>query len=309
MQLSLRTKIVVLFAVLLSFFCTDYSFSQESNQGTVSDFDVETELSADDVTEKILRMAREPKEEYNYVEPEYDVVSGLYWAMDVFDVETDIDKVENYLMLHECDIYNSYKNDEFEWQKVLKATARKIEQDKKDYPVRISFARKIDIGEYDINLEAFEVLDKDLREGYRLYQVTNISELKSRNICGNNFLASHSYPFGLSVTLTRPLLLEYVPVNPDRAQDFIGRTIYEHKEQLRWADDIKIRKTYSREMYLNMRVRILRFKEFMQSIDKISYSGNYFAMLEGFEIYEDPEMTRLLFTTKQEMPDTKTGNR
>ncbi len=252
----------------------------------------ETNLTKEKVREMALEYAKESLYDVTYYEPTIQNLSKLYWALGMYDLG-DVGALDYYLMINECQIYNDYYHDDFEWKKILNITKDYIGNNRKMFPRRFAFIKEINLGRYNFNTEAFYVVNNDLRKGTRRHEMRLSSTLDE--ICGFRG-AIPGYPRNINLTLSRPFRLQYVPVSPDKAQDFIVRTRYSHREDVADNDQKANIANYERTAYVRIRVRVLKFLEFERS--SLGHKvASVFAVLEGYDVFEDKEGERIIFTT------------
>lgn len=231
-----------------------------------------------------------------YLPPTMENLSKMYWALGMFDLEKDDVAVDNYIMINECQIYQSYFTDDFEWQNIRDATRRYIARNVSDFPKRFEFIQQIELGRYSEDTQTFEVLTEQVTKGSRVFygdvnpRNTSICEKKG-NVEG--------YPRNVIVSLSRPIHYPRIPVNSDLARDYIARTKMNNEEDYRDLPEhlrytVK-RAAYQRAAFLVIKVRIIKFIE-MRRVREGDFPV-FFSALEGVEIYEDPKKKRLLYSS------------
>lgn len=252
------------------------------------------DLSAEDIRKMAEQYARENAEAIEYVEPNYENVSKLYWALGVFDPVHDTRAVNGYLKINECEIYSEYFNDDFEWNKIFSATTEFLKSNRKNFPRRFQFTRMIELGRYDFDKDAFLVGDPDLVTGSRQYDM-NLTHPADK-VCGTPG-SVENYPRDIVVVLSRPFKLAYLPATEDIAQDFVARTTHQNFEDNMDLNKNYQRSAYSRVAFLNVRVRIIKHMGLVYT-SAGRQAAKVFGILEGYDVWEDPKGKRVLFSTR-----------
>jgi hypothetical protein len=252
----------------------------------------ERNLTKEDIRKMALEYAKESLDGSSYSEPTIENLSKLYWALDMHELD-DYGAIDFYLMINECQIYTDYYHDDFEWKRIIEATRDYIKENRATFPRRFSFMRQVELGRYNFRTESFYVMSDDLRKGTRRHEMRLSSTLDE--VCGFRGMIP-GYPRNLNVTLNRPFRLQYIPVPPEKAQDFVVRTRYQNREETSSHDTAIAMANYERAVFVRIRVRVLKFLEFSRN----SFGqpvASVFAVLEGYDVFEDPDGDRILFTT------------
>jgi hypothetical protein len=227
--------------------------------------------------------------EYEYAEPSVANFSKLYWALSKLDINSDL-HIDNYMRINECDLYKDYFSNEFEWEGIRASARELIEQKQKSFPIRFEFMQPLRLGEYDLESETFDIMDK--------YEIDNIRrfEFYAKDInyefCGT---AKHldGYPKALIVQLSRPFKLDKVKVDKENAEKYI-----EDKLQIFRGLPAKLQNKENlydtRTAYIFMKTKVFSYESEEKNQINV-YLANVFGALEGFEIYADKEKTHLLY--------------
>lgn len=227
--------------------------------------------------------------QYVYRDMSLEVLSKLYWALDAVSLENDT-HVDNYLLINECDIYQEFRNNEFEWQNIRAATRQSLRQKKDDFARRVEVVQPLFLKDYDIENQTFAIRDEYIPQHARRYEVLTDAY---RNVICNHEGDIEGYPKGLIVELTRPFKFENVPVEPKVAEEYIEMKLAAFNELF---DHLQTRQRFleSRDAYMVMKMRIFEFKETIRT--QAGYNLNVvFAVLEGLEVYGDPDKRMLLY--------------
>ncbi len=297
-----RKLLIFLTLVVIAFFAaaaTQHAYAGEASiktrpndKRTYSETSDEEPLTKEEIRKMALKYARESLEDVTYHSPTIQNLSRLYWALGIHDYD-DFDAINNFLLINECAIYNEYYHDDFEWRKIVEATRDHLKASKSEFPVRFYFTREIELGRYNFKTEAFYVVTEDLRHGSRRHEMEMYSVLEE--VCGFRGLIP-GYPRNVNVILSRPFRLQYVPVSEDMAQDFVVRTRYKNRSETQDLPPEAAIVNYERKVYLRIRVRFIKFLEFERKASGYP-AASLFAVLEGYDVFEDKEGKKILFTT------------
>jgi hypothetical protein len=257
--------------------------------------EVVEDLSKEEIQKMAMEFAKENLEKVSYMEPKIQNLSKLYWSLGMFNLE-DPAAINNYLMINECQIYNDFYHNDFEWRKISEETRRYIKKNRPSFPRRFYFTRYIELGRYNFDTEAFFVVSDEVREGSRRYEMRYATTL--HEVCGYSG-AIPGYPKNMNITLSRPFRMKYVPVPKGRAQDYIIRTRYNYENKTQHVNDkisARRRDLYSRPAYIRFRLRVMKFLEYEHNALGRDVAS-VFAILEGYDVCEDTKCENILFTT------------
>lgn len=262
----------------------------------------ENEITKENVRHAIMRYADEPLKPVAYLSPNVENLSKAYWATGVFNI-ADQHSIDSYLLVNECQIFNTYSRDDFEWEKITETTREYLKENAHKFNKRIFFIREIELGKYNFDAEAFRVLNEDLHTPSSRINVDikNINE-----ICGRRGTLI-GYTPSINIDIGIPFEIEYLPVSPEAAKDFINRTNIEQLTSYGFNYNPAKESAYSRKVYLRMRVRLLRYTG-LDTIAAGMVSSEFISTLEGYDVLEDQKGTRVMFTTLPENYGTDEGN-
>lgn len=228
---------------------------------------------------------------YIYEKPSMSAFSKLYWALSRLDLKDNL-YIDNFLLINECDIYKDYHSHEFEWRQVRKSAREYIKASRRTFPLRFEFMQPLRLGDYNINTQKFSV--------YKPYEIkgTKRFELRAPDskdiICGEKG-EIYGYPRGIVLEFTRPFRLTEFYVPPQKAEEYIS--IKQEKFQELDARKRENEKNLylTRDAYLVMKVKIFTSQGNIKGVFAGEYLAHVLAILEGVEIYADPEQKEILF--------------
>lgn len=239
-----------------------------------------------------------PKEENEHYEfPTFENLSRLYWTLGILDPEKNAQAIDNFVRIHDCQVYLDYYRDDFEWRKIRAITKEKIVKERGDWPVRFELLIPVELGRYDFAKKEFPVLSEFLKEGAR--RITTGYNSMQDPVCDTRAMKIPDYPRDIVLNLSRPILIESIPMDPDLAQDYLIRTKILNAEAYRDRDDAVRERRYERMAFLRLRVRLIKFMEFMKAGDRGEMYPLIFSSVESFDVFEDQDMKKVLYKSLQ----------
>lgn len=219
----------------------------------------------------------------DYIDPDFENLSHAYWAIGKF-LETNNKAVDNFLLINECDLYQKYYYNEFEWAKLREAARLHIRRNLATFPTTFEILVPIKLGQYDTSKEQFDILEESQMTATRRIDVMVNDPAP---VCGVSD-EIEDYPRNMIVVLSRPFALLNLPVKREVANDFIDNSF----EDLNLNQVSKLR---TRTAYLRLKIRLSQYKEtiYMQQAGKRAV---VMATLEGVEVYGDKKRSKLLYS-------------
>lgn len=226
-----------------------------------------------------------------YVSPDLELLSKLYWRLDKLDVE-NVKHINNYMRINECDVYQDYFHNEFEWNKILQTAKTYLLENKENFPLMFSIVQPLRLTEYDLVKGSFTVLEEYRVDGIRKMEV--LANDSYEDVCGLKYgVAIPDYPKGLIVELSRPISLRQVPVDRNAAQDFIKERM-SNFNKLRESQQTKRNLYALRDAYLVLNIKAFNYQK--EEISNRKALANILGVLESLDVYADKQLTDLLFT-------------
>lgn len=216
-----------------------------------------------------------------------DNLSKLYWRLRVFDLD-DNAAVDNYMLINECDLYQRYIHDDFEWVKIRDAARTVLKKERDAYSNQFEFILPVRLGRYDTEYGGFHLVEGSAFENVRRMEITGNN--LATEICGRNGEIK-DYPRNLMLILKKPLSYGFAKVDEHVAQAFIIR---KQKEVLGLDYDSRL-KRYDRVAYVRLRVNLEEYQGNLKGQDGTILSILY-GTLKGVDIFGDPYGKMLLST-------------
>ena len=223
----------------------------------------------------------------SYVAPEYSNLAKAYWSIGKFNLNNDA-AIDNFLRITECDLYNAYYHNEFEWGKIREMTRQSIQANMHKFPTQFEVMQPVYIGDYDIDKGEFAVDPESLMSSVRKIDVAYNSK---ESICGSKGQEIEEYPRNIMVYLNRPVVFVRLPMPRELAEVFIN---YADREKGRLPMDLR-RKSGIRTAFLRLKVRLVQYKDTVRVAANAPVRVLVLTQLEGIEVYADAAKTQLLF--------------
>jgi len=225
-------------------------------------------------------------------------VSQLYWALNKFGLRDDA-AIDSYMMINECDIYQNYARNEFEWKNIRESGRQYIKNNIKDFPTRFEIIQPLNFAEYDFEQQVFDV--------WQPYKIDNIRLLEvvvpgvDEKICGTVSARDlPSYPKKFVTELARPISVVSVKVPQNKAKYFIEQSNkrISARDQNNNAAAFDSEKRYqARQAFLVLKVKYFALSD--EDAKKSSASASdpikILAVLEELEIFGDKNRKFLLY--------------
>ncbi len=242
---------------------------------------------------------------YIYEKPSRQKFSRLYWALGMLDLKED-KNIDNFLMINECDIYKDYYYNEFEWKRVRESGRQFLAENSSKFPLRFEVAQLLQLGEYDLQTESFNVLPEyQIKETSRIEVFPqDLYDVVCRYDGRNRIQLIDGYPIGIIAELNRPISVVTIPVPEELARKYIEDKLNTFK-QLRSDKQTQKNLYRLRDAYIFMHIKFFAFQD--QFKDRDGYPmAKIMAVLEGFEIYADKDKKVLLYSQDFRKRRTKT---
>ena len=216
----------------------------------------------------------------NYVSITYDNLARTLWAMNVHALDDDL-MVDNFLRITECNLYNKFYMNEFEWDKIRDATRKYLMKYKEDFPRRYEYIQPLYLDRYDFALKGFSLMKESaFTQSTRLEMAANVY-YKSK--CGGEAIRHvQGYPDSVVLTTRRPFKLSFIRVNEALAKEYLAFV------KGRYNDP-----KHGRPAYMRIRVRLDQHYPDLH-ISQGTYS-NYGGVIETIEVFADRDLMFKLY--------------
>lgn len=236
-----------------------------------------------------------PKYSYIYEKPTRKKFSRLYWALGMLDPKVDVN-IDNYMMFNECDIYKEFYFNEFEWKEIREGARSFLINNHKTFPLRFEYVQLIQLGEYDLQRQIFEIQPE-----FRIIETTRVEVMPEdygQHAClqaGAVFLENRisGYPIGVIAELNRPLNIAAIPVNESLAKEYIEEKMLSFKKLSESKRNLA-NLYYYRDAYIFMQMKFFSYKGQVMNGEGAAMA-EILAVLEGIEIYADKDKKKLLW--------------
>lgn len=219
--------------------------------------------------------------EATYTQMTYETLYKLAWAYDAFSASNEA-ALNTYLIITECNLYNKFFQNEFEWEKIKIATRQYIKANKTKVPHYYEYVQPISMGRYDYSLQGFPIIDAKEFKGQRNLQFANYES--GDTSCGHFGINKGDYPSTGVVTINSPLNLTFIRIPLDLAQQYI-----EWRATQKIAEDGE-----KRQAYIRYRIRIDGYegvKSFSAGLNAFNFTGK----LLRIDVFADKELLLPLY--------------
>ena len=220
-----------------------------------------------------------------YLVPSVENLSKLYWKKNTLDIENN-EAVDNFLKINECEIYEEYYEDDFEWKRVRDAAKKMLNQNKADFPDKFKFILPVDLGRYDLEKKGFPLVSETAFVDLRRVEMGGGDNQK--DICGTTLDIDY-YPRNIVLALSNPFNFDFLQIDEHVAQAFIIRRKYEKAET---GNELRLRH-YKRPVFARLRVHLTSYQGQTRGRDNNSLAV-MFGRIEGIDFFEDPYEKKLL---------------
>lgn len=220
------------------------------------------------------------KVERNYAQISYAGLTKLAWSYGAFSID-NLKDLNSYIIITECSLYNKFFSNEFEWEKIRKATKEFIVNEKNNVSRYYEYVQPIFMDRYDYSLQGFPIMEADKNlKGQKNLQFANFQNGATE--CGSYNLGDGIYPSVGVLTLSSPLTLTFIRVPQKLAQQYID-----------WRAKSGIGTTDNRQAFIRYRIRIDGY-EGIKKYDAIN-AFNFNGKLMRLDVFADQEMMLPLY--------------
>lgn len=271
--------LIAVFLAFSAFAITSISVSQSLAQSTGTKSQAQPDLVEESLPE--------PED---YVEPNWQNLARMYWALGMLDRNNDV-HVDNFLLLTECEMYTMYKKNEMEWADIREASKKSLIQEAMKSPTLISVFIPLELGQYNVEGEYFAV--KKSESGVDEARIIKTEyNYRSQGTCGKGGNIE-GYPANLILVLNRPFSLPRVPMERELARLFLS-DIASKARPAPESQRLKAQMRMKRNAYLEFLIRIHGFSDIVV-LPGMNYHAQVFAEIERIRIFADPKKQTLLY--------------
>ncbi len=196
------------------------------------------------------------------------------------------------MRINECDIFRDYYFNEFEWRGIREKTRAFLENNKSTFNKRFEFAQPLSLGEYDFNKGGFHVIEDQKINATKRFQL--YADDYGAEYCKINEVL-RDYPNMLVVELNRPLSVDFIPVEEDRARTLVADKIKQFKEAKTKFQNRALLYQFRDAIYV-MNLRFISMAGRDERISQDGMAAQLRAVLEGIEVYTDSSRDELLYS-------------
>lgn len=217
--------------------------------------------------------------EATYTQMTYDNLYKLAWSYDAFSPSNE-EALNTYLIITECNLYNKFFQNEFEWEKIKTATKQYIEANKTKVARYYEYVQPIFMGRYDYSLQGFPIVDAKEFKGQRNFQFASF--ISGDTTCGHFNINNITYPSTGVVTINSPLNLTFIRVPLSLAEKYID-----------WRSKQGVADEGKRQAYIRYRIRIDGYDGTKAYADLNAF--NFSGKLMRLDVFADKELMLPLY--------------
>ena len=223
-----------------------------------------------------------------YLPVTFDNIVKLYWALGKVTKIND-KRIDDYLMITECDIYKRFYDNDLEWEKIRAVTKDNILNIQNSFPTKIFIVLPIQLERYDSDEEKFAISPNTAFKKDRQLPISYGND-KRDMICDRFIGNFEDYPTDLILTLDIPIQLEKLKMDKETAARIIENKNFQDSE---------------RTLYLKLYIDLDKFKG--MGVNKSNYSDFSYigAKIDKAEIYLDSTLIRKVKDIEDITPKSK----
>jgi len=202
----------------------------------------------------------------------------------------DLNLVDEYAQIAECDIYKHFHENEFMWHKIRKEIQDEVHQQKASFPIFLHFDTKLQFGHYDFDKKIYFFTEKT--------KIKNINAFTLLSAIGPPCVPGEvikNLPKNFHAVISDPVGLEGIPYTSTDAE-----TIHDAMEADKNIDHI----VYTRFNLHITYILPLEKRLMLGTSGKVEYVQGGFsagnarldATLDSIDFFEDPAMTKSIYT-------------
>ncbi len=229
--------------------------------------------------------------ESKYVDPTYQNLAKLYWALGILDVN-NAKLIDNFIAITECEMYKTYVNNDLEWNEIRQATRDHLRNNYKTFPTNFKITIPLFLGSYNFEEEYFDVDQKASSiDSARKIETVYYTKLATCGLSGE----IEGYPRNLILYLNRPFSLPRLPIEKELARLFLDDINSEETQRInKLLNPNTTGDSTNRMGYLELMFRVHSYKESSNTSSGM-LKAVVFAQIDYIKVYADFEKEKLLF--------------
>ncbi len=220
-----------------------------------------------------------------YIQPTWPDLARTLIRLNAMDIKDQL-VLDEFGIVTECDLYDTFYHDDFKWNKVRIAMRKSIRQNIAAYPTRYRHDIEMQLDRYDFSTRTFM-----FREKSKVHN-DNVIQLYTVPLGTCHMEDIQNIPLNFVAVLHPPLFLEGIPLPEADAKNLVMR--------------MERDKNFDRIIYASYNLKIvyiepLRKKRLEQGVFRYRQEDQKFtvikvdATIESIDFYEDPKYKRLIY--------------
>ena len=218
--------------------------------------------------------------DHTYMQMSYQNLYKLAWGHDAFGID-NVDALNAFLMITECNLYRKFFQNEFEWEKIRIATKDYLKNAQGKAPRYYEYVQPIHMGRYDYALQGFPLIDSNNFKAQKNFQFASFRSGETE--CGEMDIDYDVYPATAVLSVSSPLNLSFIRVPHNLAQKYI-----EWRAKQGNLDETR------RQAYIRYRIRIDGYdgiKQFASGVNAFNFHGK----LMRLDVFADKDLMLPLY--------------
>lgn len=228
--------------------------------------------------------------EEKYVDPTFENLAHLYWALGLLNV-SDNDMIDNFIAITECELYQTYVNNDLEWKEIRESTRKYLRENYKVFPTDFKITIPLYLGRYNTEGEYFEVDQKESS----ILAARKIETIYTTRFgaCGINGEVI-GYPLNLVLYLNRPFSLPQVPVEKELARLYLEEINMKYAPRNSNNPRAVRKQSAVRPAYLQLMFHVHSYKETIPTPSGMLKAVVY-SQIDYIRVYADYEGEKILY--------------
>lgn len=222
-----------------------------------------------------------------YIKPSFENMVNTAIRFGALSIGDDL-VIDDYAIISECEIYANYSKNDFKWQRIRELLRQKIRQDATNFPTAFAYEAELQLDKYDFKNKIFNFKEKATIKNVNAFVIFSTEG----KVCANQ--STRLVPRAYRAVVDQPIYFTGIPLGEKDAEALLNRMFSSGN-----SDRIVHARFKLRIVYVSPLRRIP--DEGRKNQPQLEQDGaplsvlKMDAQLEGLEIYEDAEHTRLLY--------------
>lgn len=204
--------------------------------------------------------------------------------------------IDEYAAITDCDIYKFYFKDDFKWQEVRKKTRESAALNSANYPTHYYMRAVLHLGRYDFGKKIYSFTDDTAIHAVNVFK---LFQFVGPHVCTDRTYIKY-IPAEFHAVAAKPFTLLGIPLSPTDAQSLLRLMNADKNTDRQIIAKFDMTITYVARLHKDAINPGTTEKDAVYKQLGESHAGamRMDAQVDSIEFYEDPEMTKLIYSTK-----------